>query len=578
MTTVERPGVELSARGIELVLPGGGVALSGIDVPTVGPGRVLGVAGGSGAGKTLLLEVLAGLRVPRGGRVSVRAAAVTGDTARAGAGEGEPLRYGFVPQDDIVHRALPLRTALEYAARLRGTDPGDVPLVLDELGLGEAAGQPVRTLSGGQRKRASIAIELLSRPQLLFLDEPTSGLDPLAGAQLTRYLARLAASGVTVVFTTHTPADLHHCDQVMFIAPNGRPGPSGTPAELARRSPDGTFEALYSMEMPREMPRETPGETPGETPSASEASPQEEPPEPAAARPRFSPATGQLRQWAVLTGRDLRLLRHDRLTAAITIGSPLVIIAMFALLFRPGVFDPGHPAPAASAMVLFWIAFGAFFFGLAYGLPQICGELAVVRRERRTVLRLWPYLLAKLTVLGPVLLLADALLLVVLRALDRLPSADLSVHASLFATTALASFAALALGLCCSALVSEPSQAALVLPLLCFPQVLFSGAFVPVPNMAAGGRWISVAMTNRWAFEALGSGAGLEELWRGGGAEGRTLLDSYGDSFGSPAWVGWVILAGCAVALLCAAWLVLRRRCPTSAHRLSTSDGGPVRP
>ncbi|WP_063792417.1 ABC transporter permease [Streptomyces atriruber] len=558
MTTVEPPGVELSARGVELVLPGGAVALSGIDVPTVGPGRVLGVAGGSGAGKTLLLEVLAGLRVPRGGRVSVRAPAGVGsaETPR------QALRYGFVPQDDIVHRALPLRTALEYAARLRGTDPGDVPLVLEELGLAEAAGQPVRTLSGGQRKRASIAIELLSRPRLLFLDEPTSGLDPLAGAQLARYLVRLAASGVTVVFTTHTPADLHHCDQVLFIAPNGRPGPSGTPAELLRLSPDGTFEALYSVEAP----------------VADGGSPPRDEPRAPAARPRFSPATGRLRQWAVLTGRDLRLLRHDRLTAAITIGSPLVIIAMFALLFRPGVFDPGHPAPAASAMVLFWIAFGAFFFGLAYGLPAICGELAVVRRERRTVLRLWPYLLAKLTVLGPVLLLADALLLVVLRALDRLPSAGLSVHASLFATTALASFAALALGLCCSALVSEPSQAALVLPLLCFPQVLFSGAFVPVPNMAAGGRWISVAMTNRWAFEALGSGADLEGLWRGGGPEGRTLLDSYGDSFGSPAWVGWVILAGCAVALLVVAWLVLRRRCPTSAHRLSTSDGGPVHP
>lgn len=558
MTTVEPPGVELSARGVELVLPGGAVALSGIDVPTVGPGRVLGVAGGSGAGKTLLLEVLAGLRVPRGGRVSVRAPAGVG-----GAETPRPaLRYGFVPQDDIVHRALPLRTALEYAARLRGTDPGDVPVVLEELGLAEAAGQPVRTLSGGQRKRASIAIELLSRPRLLFLDEPTSGLDPLAGAQLAQYLVRLAASGVTVVFTTHTPADLHHCDQVLFIAPNGRPGPSGTPAELLRRSPDGTFEALYSVEAP----------------VADGGSPPRDEPRAPAARPRFSPATGRLRQWAVLTGRDLRLLRHDRPTAAITIGSPLIIIAMFALLFRPGVFDPGHPAPAASAMVLFWIAFGAFFFGLAYGLPQICGELAVVRRERRTVLRLWPYLLAKLTVLGPVLLLADALLLVVLRALDRLPSADLSVHASLFATTALASFAALALGLCCSALVSEPSQAALVLPLLCFPQVLFSGAFVPVPNMAAGGRWISVAMTNRWAFEALGSGADLEGLWRGGGPEGRTLLDSYGDSFGSPAWVGWVILAGCAVALLVVAWLVLRRRCPTSAHRLSTSDGEPVHP
>ncbi|MBO1330148.1 ABC transporter permease [Streptomyces sp. VRA16 Mangrove soil] len=529
-------GVELSASGVTLRLAGAPV-LTGITVPAVGPGQLLGIAGGSGAGKTLLLEVLAGLRMPDSGRVVVQ--------APPGA-----LRYGFVPQDDIVHRALPLRTALEYAARLRGTDPGDVPLVLEELGLIGVAGQPVRTLSGGQRKRASIAIELLSRPRLLFLDEPTSGLDPLAGAQLTEYLKRLAATGVTVLFTTHTPADLHRCDRVLFIAPNGRPGTSGTPAELLAASPDGTLEALYEVE--------------------TEPDPQQKHISSELERSAFSPATGRLRQWAVLTGRDLRLLRHDRLTAAITIGSPLIIIAMFALLFRPGVFDPDHPSPAASAMVLFWIAFGAFFFGLAYGLPQICGELAVLRRERRTVLRLGPYLLAKLTVLGPVLLLADALLLVVLRALDRLPAAAVSVHLSLFVTTALASFAALALGLCCSALVSEPSQAALVLPLLCFPQVLFSGAFVPVPRMADGGRWISVAMTNRWAFEALGSGAGLETLWRHGGAEGRALLASYADSFGRPAWFGWAVLGGCAVGLLVIAWLVLRHRCPTAHHRLST--------
>ncbi|MGH4030336.1 ABC transporter permease [Actinomycetota bacterium Odt1-20B] len=545
----ERVGAEVSAGGVGLRLAGADV-LSGIDVPAVGAGQVLGIAGGSGAGKTLLLEVLAGLRAPDSGRVAVRTPPGTPPGA---------LRYGFVPQDDIVHRALPLRTALECAARLRGTDLAHVPLVLEELGLTAHAGQPVRTLSGGQRKRASIAIELLSRPGLLFLDEPTSGLDPLAGAQLTEYLLRLAATGVTVVFTTHTPADLHRCDQVLFIAPNGRPGMSGTVAEVLRASPDGTFEALYAVAAATAAPEPEDGVDGAYGVDGADG---------ADVRALFVPATGRLRQWAVLTGRDLRLLRHDRLTAAITIGSPLIIIAMFALLFRPGVFDPDRPSPAASAMVLFWIAFGAFFFGLAYGLPQICGELAVLRRERRTVLRLGPYLLAKLTVLGPVLLLADALLLVVLRALDRLPAAEPSVHASLFATTALASFAALALGLCCSALVSEPSQAALVLPLLCFPQVLFSGAFVPVPRMAAGGRWISVAMTNRWAFEALGSGAGLEELWRGGGAEGRALLASYGDSFGRPAWCGWVVLAGCAVALLAAAWLVLRRRCPASAHRI----------
>jgi hypothetical protein len=268
-------------------------------------------------------------------------------------------------------------------------------------------------------------------------------------------------------------------------------------------------------------------------------------------------------QWALLTRRSADIMLRNRLSVAVLAGSPVMIVAMFVMLFRAGAFDPADPSPGTAAMILFWIAFGAFFFGLTYGLLQICTEIAVVRRERLTVLRLGPYVLAKATVLLPVLAAADALLLVVLRALNRLPATGWSVYGSLFATTVLASAAALALGLLASAAVSEPGQATLMLPLLCFPQVLFSGAFVPVPQMAWPGWALSWAMTNRWAFESLGSGIGLDALWAHGRSPlGPPLLASYGDTFGGPTARGWIWLAGFTVLFLAGAWAVLARRCP----------------
>ncbi|WP_344296179.1 ABC transporter permease [Streptomyces synnematoformans] len=270
----------------------------------------------------------------------------------------------------------------------------------------------------------------------------------------------------------------------------------------------------------------------------------------------------------MLTRRGTALMLHNRLSVAVLAGSPVMIVAMFAVLFRAGAFDPASPDPASTAMIMFWIAFGAFFFGLTYGLLQICTELPVVRREWLAGLRIGPYVAAKLTTMLPVLAVADALLLAVLRALDRLPAAGWGTYASLFASSVLASAAALALGLLASAAVSEPGQATLMLPLLCFPQVLFSGAFVPVPRMTAGGEAISWAMTNRWAFEALGSGVGLEALWRAGGSpQGQPLLASYGDSFGHPAGRGWVILAGFAVVFVALTWWVLVRKCRDGAVR-----------
>jgi hypothetical protein len=255
------------------------------------------------------------------------------------------------------------------------------------------------------------------------------------------------------------------------------------------------------------------------------------------------------------------MLVRSRLTLALLVGSPIMILLMFVVLFRPHAFSYAHPDPNSTMMTVFWIAFGAFFFGVTYGLPLICAELPILRRERLVGVRLGAYVGSKLAVLLPLLAVVDAAFLGVLRVLDRLPALSWPQNGRLFVTLLLASAAALGLGLLTSAAVSDPAQATVALPMLCFPQVLFSGAILPVPAMAAVGRAISYALSNRWAFEALGHDAGLAGLWAHGSSPlGPPLLASYGTTFSHAAWVDWGVLGGFAVLFTTATCLVLRAR------------------
>ncbi len=218
-------------------------------------------------------------------------------------------------------------------------------------------------------------------------------------------------------------------------------------------------------------------------------------------------------------------------------------------------------------MILFWIAFGGFFFGLTYGLLQICTELPIVRRERFAGIGLVPYLFSKVVVLAPLLALVDLVLLGLLRALDRLPPLPAGAFGSMYLTLLLATVAALGLGLLCSAAVSDASQATLALPMLCFPQVLFVGAILPVPLMAPVGRAMSYLMSNRWSFEALGHAVDLPSRWRQGRSPlGPPLLADYGTSFDRPEWQNQLLLGGFAVVFLLAAWAVLTYRVADGRH------------
>ncbi|MCG5452104.1 ABC transporter ATP-binding protein/permease [Micromonospora hortensis] len=551
-TSPPRAGVGIAAQGLGQSVRSGRRILTDISV-SIAPGELVAIIGASGAGKTTLLEILAGVQHPASGTVTYDGTTAAGT-------------IGIVPQDDIIHRELPLARTLRYAARLRlpsTTGPAEisdrVAEVLAELRLTDRATTPVGLLSGGERKRASIAVELLTRPGVFFLDEPTSGLDPAIAVELLRVLRALADTGATVVLTSHQITDVDHCDRVVVLTRQGRLAFTGTPA--AAREFFGVRslaevhlrldEATQPAEWPDRFAEQRATEGPSGTTDDGDVS---------ATPPR---RVGRLRQWAVLTARNAEIVVRNRLTLAILLGSPLMVLGMFALLFRPGAFEPTSPSPTVTVMILFWIAFGGFFFGLTYGLLQICTELPILRRERLAGVRLVPYLLAKVAVLLPLLALVDLALLGVLRGMDRLPPVGGADFAALYATLLLSSTAALALGLLCSAAVSDAAQATLMLPMLCFPQVLFVGAILPVPAMAVGGQWLSYAMSNRWAFEGLGHTAGVERLWRDGGSPlGPPLLATYGDSFSRPVWVDWLVLGGFVLLFLGAAWAVLLRRDP----------------
>src|SRR5262245_16370533 len=212
----------------------------------IAPGELVAIVGPSSAGKTTLLEAIAGVAPVTSGSVRFDGIDLHANTRRF---RGV---IGYVPQDDIIHADLPLRHTLEYAARLRlpsSTSAAEIDeavrAAIATVGLVDQADVRVGALSGGQRKRASIAVELLTGPRVFFLDEPTSGLDPFTSAELIGHLRTLADATATVVFTTHSAEDLALCDRIVFMARGGRVGFVGTLDEAFARFGVASVAQLY---------------------------------------------------------------------------------------------------------------------------------------------------------------------------------------------------------------------------------------------------------------------------------------------------------------------------------------------
>jgi len=445
-------------------------------------GSLLAVVGPSGAGKSTLLGALTGLKpAPRGSvYFGGRDLYVDYDELRQ--------RIGFVPQDDVVHPELTVEQSLMYAAELRFAPDVTaqerrerVEDVLSELGLDERRHLPVAKLSGGQRKRVSVAIELLTKPSLLFLDEPTSGLDPGLERSLMELLRTLADGGRTVVVVTHSTESLNLCDRVLFLAPGGRTAYYGPP-QLAL--------AYFGLESYQEVFRALSSDTPEEWKARFLAA---EPAqrylvEPlagytAGVRPEaeVEPLRRQKwhRQYWMLTRRYARVLVGDRANVVALLGAA-PLLGLLQLWRMPAGQFAVLPAgqfrlvPQAS-LVLLVLAIGMTMMGFTASLREVVKELPVFKRERAVGLSTSAYVLSKMTVLGLIIVYEAVVYMAISTANQNGPNSAVVLGwplGELIVAAIGIGVAAVALGLLISSLVNSVAAAIALLPVLLIVQLL----------------------------------------------------------------------------------------------------------
>jgi ABC-2 type transport system ATP-binding protein len=233
-TSTAGEGNSVFVRGLEVVR-GGNPVLRGVGL-ALRAGIVTGLLGPSGSGKTTLMRAIVGVQVVAGGEVTV-----------LGRPAGEPElrhRVAYVTQAPSVYGDLTVRDNLRYFARVLGAPLGRVEETVAAVGLAEHAEQVVRTLSGGEQSRASLAVALLGEPEVVVLDEPTVGLDPVLRADLWRQFHELAEAGKTVLVSTHVMDEAERCDELVLIR-EGRIVATGTPGDLLERTGADNLEDAF---------------------------------------------------------------------------------------------------------------------------------------------------------------------------------------------------------------------------------------------------------------------------------------------------------------------------------------------
>ena len=342
------------------------------------PRRLMSIVGPSGAGKSTLLRALTGQEPADRGSVlySGRDLYASLDLRQ---------RMGYVPQQDLLHSQLSVREALDYAAELRfardvtaAARSSRIDEVIDELSLGECQHRRVSELSGGERKRTSVAAELLTKPPLIFLDEPTSGLDPGNEDQLTTLLRALADGGRTVVVATHSLVTLEHCDQVLFLARGGHEAFYGPPAQASEYfRTQGAGQTYPKVFAALDDERTAPGFAArfAANPAASAnvekrlaaaRSAQETHP---SRTPEAQPNTDRLRQWRVLTRRYVAVLRADRVASLILLAQAPFFALLFNILYPQNVMSTAN---ASEATILIWLmVVGATWIGTSNAIREV---------------------------------------------------------------------------------------------------------------------------------------------------------------------------------------------------------------
>lgn len=517
-----RTRVRVDARELRRVA-GGRTILDGVSV-SIAPGQVFGIAGVSGAGKTTLLDALSGVRQPDAGRVEINGLDLYRNF------DAVQTMVGYTPQQDIVHTELPVRRALTYSARLRlppdvsGDEIAErVEQVLKDLDLWHRRDLEIRKLSGGQMKRVSIATELLADPGLLFLDEPTSGLDPGTTRMLMEKLQILARAGRTIVLVTHDAESLAQCDRIVFLASGGRVAFSGTPDEALRhfnvKDVADIYRRVEDESQATELTMMWRSQAIGvqATPDAEVTAAREATSGDGASRLRHVQRRSSFSQWRVLLQRRLEMLWRDRRNLILLLAQAPAIGLLLALVMGDSAFsrlgalsdqdqasatgvDARFPGALASALPLI-LAATAVWFGAINSAREIVKELPVFARERQAGVRIAPYMLSKLCVLGLLCAIQVAVLLAIVSLKVDIVLRGVWTYGwlEIYLALLLASLAGMALGLLISALVSNADRAQSLVPIVLIPQIIFVGG--PLASDVA--YLVSNLMVTRWAIEAI---------------------------------------------------------------------------
>jgi ABC-type multidrug transport system ATPase subunit len=519
---VDTGDVSLQAQNLRVQVGGGKVLLDSVSFPI--PERcLLGVIGPSGAGKSTLLGALTGMRPADAGTVLYDNRDLYSDYAEL------RHRIGLVPQDSIMHNQLTARAALSYAAELRF--PSDtrkherdqrVNEVMGELRLTKHAETRADRLSGGQLKRVNVALELLTKPSLLFLDEPTSGLDPGLDKSLMEQMRDLAHDGRTVIVVTHSVENLDTCDRLLVLVPGGKIAYYGPPkdgltyfgqsrwAEVFQAfdaQPDRDWAAEFRAS--KECAQYVTGPALHRPRSAGPAAEDRQPP---AAPPR---RRGRVRQLSTLSRRYMRVIASDRGFLMFSALLPLILGALVRLMPSPEGLGgaPGTNKDAQTLLLVMVVC--ACLAGAANAVRELVKERSIYVRERAAGLSSGAYLASKVLVLGFISVL-QALLLAGIGLAGRPlpPTGALLTHLpilELLLGVCLLAFSSMCLGLLISAVVSTSEKAMPILVMITMVQVVLSGGAFAVSG-TMGLAQVSWLAPSRWGMGALASTSSLNVI------------------------------------------------------------------
>jgi ABC-type multidrug transport system ATPase subunit len=489
-------GTRIELRKVSFRTPEGAWLLKDLNL-SIGPSTLTAFVGPSGAGKSTLMDVITGRRAATFGLVKI------------GHGDEEDVRIGFVPQSDILHTNLTVRQALLFGADLRfpttmskQEKQARVDEVLELVELTTRANLRIDRLSGGQKKRCSIALELLSAPDILILDEPTSGLDPGLDLYFMELLQSLSALGQTILVVTHAIENVGVCDNVVLLRTGGTLGYSGPPSTVFSVMKETSWAKIFrSLSEPAVVDTKSIEET---VPSVEKL---------VRKVPVLQSTASQM---FTLVRRYIAVIIADKFYVALLLVLPLVLgFIGFASGINAGLslveVDATRtlPNPQARTVALILIL-GSIFICLSASTQEIVKERDIRIRESHVGVRTSAYLGSKLVVLGAissVQIMTFYFFTTLGRSTGDSPLIFGDTKAELAIVCLLLGLSAMCIGLVISSLISSQEQGMPSLVLMTMAQVILSGA-LPI-RLTWLTDYLGVINPAYWAMNALGATTNL---------------------------------------------------------------------